>query len=47
MFFVEIVSIILDRPRAVAQSVWREKTNEKWKNKICHVRAPKMSTKHC
>jgi len=31
-FYVEIVSIILERPWAVAQSVWRETTDEKWKN---------------
>jgi len=31
-FYVEIVSIILERPWVVAQSVWRETTDEKWKN---------------
>jgi len=30
--YVEIVSIILERPWVVAQSVWRETTDEKWKN---------------
>jgi len=32
IFYVEIVSIILERPWAVAQSVWREAIDEKWKN---------------
>jgi len=43
-FYVEIVSIIFERSRAVAQSVWRKTTDEKWKNYICSVRAPKIST---
>jgi len=29
IFYVEMVSIILERPWAVVQSVWRETTNEK------------------
>jgi len=31
-FYVEIVSIILKRLWAVAQTGWRETTDEKWKN---------------
>jgi len=43
-FYVENVSIVFERPRAVAQFVWRETTDEKWKNYVCSVRAPKIST---
>jgi len=31
-FYIEIVSIIFERPWAVTQYVWRETTDEKWKN---------------
>jgi len=38
------LSIILEWSLAVAQSVWRETIDEKWKNKNCSVRASKIST---
>jgi len=31
-FYLKIVSIILERPWAVAQSVWRETNEDIWKN---------------
>jgi len=31
-FYVEIISIVLEWPWAVAKSVWRDTIHEKWKN---------------